>query len=253
MIRKATEQDIPRLMELLLQVNRVHHDLRPDLFKPDTTKYDEAQLRQLLADESTPVFVYEQMSVLGYAFVRLEQTEGDRLLQDRRTLYIDDLCVDIQARGQHIGRHLFDYVHRLAEQQDCQSVTLNVWAGNDAALRFYQKAGMYVRKTCMELNLETSPSGKPAPTPVPQKTKADLRVQKLILVIGKQLLPRKQIMADLGLKQSSRQAFIDHYWRPAWEQGLIDLAYPDAPNKPGQTYRLTANGLALYAHLTGKK
>ena len=153
MIRKATEQDIPRLMELLHQVNRVHHDLRPDLFKPDTTKYDEAQLRQLLADELTPVFVYDQMSVLGYVFVRIEQTHGDRLLQDRRTLYIDDLCVDIQARGRHIGRQLFDHVRRWAEQQGCQSVTLNVWAGNDAALRFYQKAGMYIRKTCMELNL----------------------------------------------------------------------------------------------------
>lgn len=153
MIRKATEQDIPRLMELLHQVNRVHHDLRPDLFKPDTTKYDETQLRLLLADELTPVFVYDQMSVLGYVFVRIEQTHGDRLLQDRRTLYIDDLCVDIQARGRHIGRQLFDYVRRWAEQQGCQSVTLNVWAGNDAALRFYQKAGMYIRKTCMELNL----------------------------------------------------------------------------------------------------
>ena len=253
MIRKATEQDIPRLMELLHQVNMLHHDLRPDLFKPHTTKYDEAQLRLLLSDESTPVFVYEQKSVLGYAFVRIEQTRGDRLLQDRRTLYLDDLCVDETARGKHVGSLLFDYVRRWAEMNDCQSVTLNVWAGNDAALRFYQKAGMHIRKTCMELTLETPPSEKAESNSVPQKTKSDLRVQKLVLVIGKQSLPRKQIMADLGLKQSSRQAFIDHYWRPAWEQGLIDLAYPDSPNKPGQTYRLTADGLDLYAQLTGKE
>ena len=157
-------------MELLHQVNMLHHDLRPDLFKPHTTKYDETQLRQLLSDESTLVFVYEQKSVLGYAFVRIEQTRGDRLLQDRRTLYLDDLCVDETARGKHVGSLLFDYVRRWAEMNDCQSVTLNVWAGNDTALRFYQKAGMHIRKTCMELTLETPPSEKAESNSVPQKT-----------------------------------------------------------------------------------
>ena len=256
MIRKATEEDIPRLMELLHQVNMVHYELRPDLFKPQTTKYDEAELKQLLADESTPVFVYEQMSVLGYAFVRIEQVQDDRLLQDRRTLYIDDLCVDIAARGQHVGSQLFDFVRRWAEQQGCQSITLNVWAGNESAFKFYQKAGMKIRKTCMEMKLDESRESRDerreAKTVLP-KTKGDQRVQKMVLVIGKQKLPRRQIMADLGLKQKSRQAFIDHYWRPAWEQGLIDLVHPNVPNKPEQTYRLTVKGLELYSLLTGKE
>ena len=252
MIRKATEEDIPRLMELLHQVNRVHYELRPDLFKPQTTKYDEAELRQLLADESTPVFVYELMSVLGYAFVRVEQTKDDRLLQDRRTLYIDDLCVDIAARGQHVGSQLFDFVRRWAEQQGCQSITLNVWAGNDAAFRFYQKAGMSIRKTCMEMRLDKT-SKEPKTKKILPQSKGEARVQKMVLVIGKQKLPRRQIMADLGLKQKSRQAFIDHYWRPAWEQGLIDLVHPNVPNKPEQTYCLTVKGLELYAQLTGKE
>lgn len=252
MIRKATEEDIPRLMELLHQVNMVHYELRPDLFKPQTTKYDEAELKQLLADESTPVFVYEQMSVLGYAFVRIEQVQDDRLLQDRKTLYIDDLCVEIAARGQHVGSQLFDFVRRWAEQQGCQSITLNVWAGNESAFKFYQKAGMKIRKTCMEMKLDKTPKERTNPKTVLPKTKGDQRVHKMVLVIGKQKLPRRQIMADLGLKQKSRQAFIDHYWRPAWEQGLIDLVHPNVPNKPEQTYRLTANGLDLYAQLTGK-
>ena len=38
-IRKASVADIPRLMDLLHQVNMVHHHLRPELFKPNTTKY----------------------------------------------------------------------------------------------------------------------------------------------------------------------------------------------------------------------
>lgn len=154
-IREATIADIPRLIKLLHQVNMVHHDLRPDLFKPQTTKYDEAQLADMIATETQPIFVSEDGMVNGYVFCQIQETRDDRLLQDRRTLYIDDLCVDAQARGKHIGRQLLDYVRRFAEQQGCQSITLNVWTGNEAALTFYQKAGMQVLKTCMEMKLTT--------------------------------------------------------------------------------------------------
>ena len=41
MVRKANKNDIKRIIELLHQVNIVHHVIRPDLFKPHTTKYDE--------------------------------------------------------------------------------------------------------------------------------------------------------------------------------------------------------------------
>lgn len=44
---------------MIRQVDMVHHELRPDLFKPNTTKYDELELENLLADENKPVFVYE--------------------------------------------------------------------------------------------------------------------------------------------------------------------------------------------------
>ena len=63
---------------------------------------------------------------------------------------------------------------------------------------------------------------------------------------------RRQILADLGLTQKSRRNFIYHYWKPAWNLGLIDFAYPGSPNKPEQAYRLTAKGLDLYAQLIGE-
>ena len=80
--------------------------------------------------------------------------------------------------------------------------------------------------------------------------KIDARVQKLLLVIGKQALPRRQIMADLGLRQKSRKSLIDNYLKPAYSQGYIDFAYPNSPNKPEQAYKLTAKGLEQYKVLT---
>ena len=151
MIRPATTADIPRIMDLLRQVADVHHQLRPDLFKPGTTKYSEQELALLLGREDSPIFVYDEGGVLGYAFCQISEQRNDRLLQDRKTLYIDDICVDEQARGRHIGKALFDFVRGYAAQTGCHSLTLNVWSGNEAATAFYRDMCMHTLKTCMEL------------------------------------------------------------------------------------------------------
>ena len=152
-IRQASVADIPRIIDLLHQVNMVHHRLRSDLFKPDTTKYDEQELAVLLEDETKPIFVYEDGEVLGYAFCQITEVKDDRLLQDRKTLYVDDLCVDEAARGKYIGSALFDFVCDYAKSIGCHAVTLNVWEGNDSAIRFYQNMGMHPQKIGMEIKL----------------------------------------------------------------------------------------------------
>ena len=149
-IRQASVADIPRIIDLLHQVDMVHHRLRPDIFKPDTTKYDEQELAVLLEDKTKPIFVYDDGEVLGYTFSQITEVKEDRLLQDRKTLYIDDLCVDEAARGKHIGKALFDFVRDYAKSIGCHAITLNVWEGNDSAIRFYQNMGMHPQKIRME-------------------------------------------------------------------------------------------------------
>ena len=152
-IRQASVADIPRLIDLLHQVDMVHHRLRPDLFKPDTTKYDEQELAVLLEDKTKPIFVYDDGEVLGYTFCQITEVKEDRLLQDRTTLYIDDLCVDEAARGRHIGSALFEFVRDYAKSIGCHAITLNVWEGNDSAIHFYQNMGMHPQKIGMEIKL----------------------------------------------------------------------------------------------------
>lgn len=154
MIRKASKEDIQRIMQLLHQVNMVHHVIRPDLFKPHTTKYNEQELVSLLSDDSKPIFVYDDGEVRGYAFCQVSEVRDSLLLQDIKTLYIDDICVDEASRGKHVGRSLYEYVRSYALSIGCNNITLNVWEGNDAALQFYRNMGMKVQKTTMETVLE---------------------------------------------------------------------------------------------------
>ena len=153
MIRTARKSDIKRIIELLHQVNMVHHVIRPDLFKPHTTKYNEQELEGLISDESKPIFVYDDGEVRGYAFCQISEVKDDQLLQDIKTLYIDDICVDENARGKHVGKALYEYVRDYARSIGCHHITLNVWEGNTAALSFYRNMGMQVQKTTMETRL----------------------------------------------------------------------------------------------------
>ena len=88
MVRKACKDDIASIIRLLHQVNMVHHVIRPDLFKPHTTKYDEQELEALLDDDTKPIFVYDDGQVLGHAFCQLTEVSGHKLLCDVKTLYI---------------------------------------------------------------------------------------------------------------------------------------------------------------------
>ena len=155
MIRKACKRDIGRIMELLHQVNMVHYEIRPDLFKPNTTKYNEQELEALLDDDSNPIFVYDDGEVQGHAFCQISEVKDHRLLQDVKTLYIDDICVDESARGKHVGKALYEFVRDYAKSIGCYNITLNVWEGNEPALCFYKNMGMQVQKTGMETILAT--------------------------------------------------------------------------------------------------
>lgn len=150
MIRKASKPDIGRIIALLHQVNMVHHLIRPDLFKPHTTKYNEQELESLLQDSDKPIFVFDDGEVQGYAFCQVSEIKDNQLLQNIKTLYIDDICVDEHARGRHIASLLYEHVRNYAKSIGCRNITLNVWEGNEPALSFYRKMGMQVQKTTME-------------------------------------------------------------------------------------------------------
>ena len=151
-IRRARECDMKDINRLLVQVNMVHHQGRPDLFRAGKKKYTDEQLRELIHDDSRPIFVAvdDQERVLGYAFCIFQQHLDDNILTDIRTLYIDDLCVDETIRGQHVGKSLYEAVLAFARESGCYNVTLNVWALNEGAMKFYEKCGLKPQKVGME-------------------------------------------------------------------------------------------------------
>lgn len=150
-IRRAAESDMDVINKLLYQVLKVHSDARPDLFKAGTKKYKDDELKGIIADDNRPIFVAEKEGeVVGYAFCVHQQYIDNNNMTDIKTLYIDDLCVDETARNAHVGRQLYEYVLDYARRHGYYNVTLNVWADNVNAVKFYEKLGLKVQKIGME-------------------------------------------------------------------------------------------------------
>ena len=151
-IRRANEKDIPRIIGLLGQVLEIHAEIRPDIFIPGTTKYTDAELSEMLKDDLKPIYVAaaENDICVGYAFCQLREQPFSNNMFQFKSLFIDDLCVDKNTRGQHIGEKLFEHVKSEAKRLGCYEVTLNVWAGNTSAEKFYEKMGLKTKERQLE-------------------------------------------------------------------------------------------------------
>lgn len=154
MIRYAMEKDIEKIGDLLSQVDLVHHNERPDIFKIGR-KYSTDELKELLKDEERPILVCvdDNDEVMGYCFGIFQQHMNHSVLTDIKTLYIDDICVDEKCRGKHVGKELYEAAVELAKESNCYNLTLNVWSCNPSAMRFYEAMGLVPQKIGMELVL----------------------------------------------------------------------------------------------------
>ena len=150
-VRFANENDITDIFELLKQVNKVHYDGRPDLFEL-ATKYTEDELKEIIRNENTPVFVCTDRDekVLGHGFCILQRPQNTRLSKDILTLYIDDICVHEAARGKKVGKAIYEHILSFAREKGCYNVTLNVWSCNPGAMKFYESLGLVPYKVGME-------------------------------------------------------------------------------------------------------
>ena len=153
-IRFAQAKDVMGILALLRQVGRVHHEGRPDIFRSNAQKYGASQILAMLESGASPIFVaVEEDAVLGYGFCQFKKYELDPVISDHTELYIDDLCVDENHRGEGIGRAIYQEILRYAKMRKCYNVTLNVWCCNTGAMKFYESLGMSPQKIGMEVIL----------------------------------------------------------------------------------------------------
>ena len=113
-IRLAEEKDIDSVIKLLTQVLNIHAKIRPDIFIGGTTKYTKEELMEIFNDANRPVYVAvdENDSVIGYAFCIKKKQPFSTNMVPFDSLFIDDLCVDQNIRGKHVGQKILNMLRK---------------------------------------------------------------------------------------------------------------------------------------------
>lgn len=148
-IRFAKAGDETVIAALLEQIYEQHAKGRADLFGGGRSKYTAEDVLALFNHPNQPIFVAadENDRVLGYAFCVIKEFTSPA---SYKTLYLDDLNVDASARRQGIATALVDACRQYGKEKDCYNLTLNVWAFNEGALRFYERNGFTPQRFILE-------------------------------------------------------------------------------------------------------
>ena len=151
-IRRAVPTDADQILLLLEQIEDIHRQGRPDLFREHGTKYTASELCEIMAEADRPTFVaLIGDKIVGYIFGIITETKGSTMLFDMKTLHLDDVCIDESCRGMGIGGELMEHVMAWAKSVGCDRMDLDVWEFNGGARRFYEKYGFSTQKRRMDM------------------------------------------------------------------------------------------------------
>jgi ribosomal protein S18 acetylase RimI-like enzyme len=142
-IRTATAEDYDELCGLVDQVDRLHREHVPEVFrKPDGPVRERAYLDGLLADESAAIFLAVVDGRAAGALVALLRDAAPiPILVPRRVAVVDNLVVDESLRGMGVGRALMVQAEAWAVQHGASALELSVHEFNRHAIDFYESLG----------------------------------------------------------------------------------------------------------------
>lgn len=153
-IRRIQKEDRKQIILLLEQVSRLHIERRPDIFKTKTYEDFDKYALEIISNKEKITFVAEQDNkILGIIVLKIKEVKNHINLKDSKTLWVDELCVNKENRGEGIGKQLINKAKEIAKELNCIRLELNCWEMNKEAIAFYEKQGMQTQRRIMELKL----------------------------------------------------------------------------------------------------
>jgi len=142
-IRQAVSSDSLLLSSLCVDVQTLHAEQYPDLFKmPESDDFAVPFFDEILADPATIIFIAEKDGqALGYILCKLIERQENPFKFAMRYLDIDQISVRPTAQGQGIGTALIEQAVALAYQLNVTRIQLTSWGFNIEAHAFFEKMG----------------------------------------------------------------------------------------------------------------
>lgn len=148
-IRNAAIDDYQAVNAIMQQVQQMHIDWRPDIYKYSETVLPIEIYEQALRDQTFFVAEFEHQ-IVGILLIQYRHIESFNQVT-RNIIYIDSMAVDEQYRGKGIGHTFFEFLKELKTQKGYDGIELQVNAKNKAAYKMYTDCGFTEKSINMEL------------------------------------------------------------------------------------------------------
>lgn len=148
-IRNAKQSDYKAVDAIMKQVQQMHIDWRPDIYKYSETVMPLELYEQAVEDKTFFVAEYDEL-VVGILFIMYHHIENP-VQVTRNIIFIDSMAVDEKYRGKGIGHAFFDFLKHLKEQKGYDGIELQVNARNQMAYEMYSDYGFTDKSITMEL------------------------------------------------------------------------------------------------------
>lgn len=143
-VRQATPEDVPALVALFQELDRMQADWR--VFTPRPGFYDEVGTKygEAIDHPDAVVLVVEddEGEVVGMAY---GESRTPSRFSDERALELSGVVVRSGYRGRGVGRELVAEAARFAEDRGIEWVELKTFAPNRGAMEFWEDLGFTPR------------------------------------------------------------------------------------------------------------
>jgi len=148
MIRTARQADIPRLVDLMQHVQKLHAEAHPGVFRAILDREPAAAFfaATLAKPENIVLLAEEGSATAGYLWCE-ERTTADTFYRPAaHTGYIHHVSVDPAHHRSGTGRALVAEALALLRGRGASSVGVDYWSFNDRARAFFHATGFSVQR-----------------------------------------------------------------------------------------------------------
>ncbi|PID29489.1 MAG: hypothetical protein CR982_02710 [Candidatus Cloacimonadota bacterium] len=143
-IRGLEKSHFEQLYALFDQIDNLHHDSIPSIFKRSFDKKGvKSHLENILISKTHHIVVAvdKNENVLGFGEYIIKSIENHKVFEDKKSINIVSIIVKKEYRCRGIGTKILKYIEDQTTLLKLDSTELMVWGFNQPAIKFYESNG----------------------------------------------------------------------------------------------------------------
>ena len=153
-IRFEKENELARVNELRKQVNDLHVEGKPEIFRAGFNDELRDFIYKIWKDPEQKIVVAELNGVVcGFAVLHHIHRPENPFMRERDFMDVDEFCVDKEYRRQGIATKMISFIRNYTKEKGIKRLELNMWEFNQDALAFYEAIGFKTYRRYMEMEM----------------------------------------------------------------------------------------------------